>query len=247
MNRDRAPLIAVTSRPVPKAQIEGYRENVMACSRAYIDAVQRAGGLEAVQLPVPLTDEQAAERLTRFDGLVLIGGGDLDPARYGQEPHAEVYGTSADSDAFELALARAAIATGTPTLAICRGHQVLNVALGGTLVQHVPDVEGTIEHRRGVLHEVSVESGSRVAKALRTHRPMCLSWHHQAVDRVGEGLVVTARADDGIVEALEHEGDAWIVAVQWHPEDTAATDPVQQRLFDAFVAEAAATADRPGR
>ena len=235
----RRPLIAVTSRPVPPARIEGAREQVLACSRAYIDALQRAGGLEAVQLAVPISDDEAVERLARFDGLVLIGGADVDPARYGAEPHPETSGAVGDSDAFETALARAAVILGTPTLAICRGHQVLNVALGGTLVQHLPDRADVIEHRRGVLHDVQVDPGSRLADAIGTSRPSCYSWHHQAVDRLGPGLRVTARADDGVVEAIEHEGGAWIVGLQWHPEDTAATDPVQQRIFDAFIANAA--------
>jgi putative glutamine amidotransferase len=243
-----APLIAVTSRVLDQVNAgDGFRENLLATPRTYIDAVQRAGAIEATMLSLPLDDEQIHARLDRVDGLVLTGGGDVDPSRYGQAAHEAVYGVSDDRDAFELAIVRAAVDRGLPTLAICRGIQVLNVALGGTLVQHLADVPGIREHRGGVLHEVVAVAGSRVRAALGAERAIGLSWHHQALDRVADGLVVTARADDGTVEAVEVDGDAWIVGVQWHPEDTAATDPVQQRLFDTFVEQASRrTARIPG-
>jgi putative glutamine amidotransferase len=238
-------LIAVTARILDHTQVaESWREDLLASPRTYVDALHRAGAVEAAMLPVAVDEAGAHARLERVDGLVLTGGGDVDPARYGQDGHPEVYGVSPERDAFELALARAAVARGLPTLAICRGIQVLNVALGGTLVQHLPDVGGAQEHRRGVLHDVVAEAGSRVRAALGRARTTVLSWHHQAVDRVAAGLVVTARADDGTIEALEVDGPAWIVGVQWHPEDTAGTDPVQQRLFDVFVGRAAGRADR---
>src|SRR5215471_2795265 len=136
------PLIAVSTRLVARDQQQGTRADALVCSRRYLDAIRRAGGQEAALLETPITDDEADEIVQRFDGLVLIGGADVDPARYGQEPHADTYGVQDDVDAFDIALARAAVRHGTPTLAICRGVQVLNVALGGTLIQHLPDIEG---------------------------------------------------------------------------------------------------------
>ena len=139
-----------------------------------------------------------------------------------------VTGVDADHDDLDLACARAAIDLGRPLLAICRGHQVLNVALGGSLLQHIDD-------HRFVHHDVELEPGCRAALAIGHTRPVGHSVHHQAIDRVGDGLVVTGRAADGTIEAVELPG-AWVVGVQWHPEDTADRDGDQQRLFDAFVA-----------
>jgi len=136
-----------------------------------------------------------------------------------------------------------------PVLAICRGIQVLNVALGGTLVQHVPDLGGNVEHGvpgggGTVMHDVKVEPDSLLAEITGGETLATASHHHQAVDRLGEGLHVTARADDGVIEAVEHDGPGWLVAVQWHPEDTAATDPAQQALFDALAERAGEYATR---
>jgi putative glutamine amidotransferase len=176
---------------------------------------------------------------------VLTGGPDVDPARYGQRAHNEVYGIDAVADAFELALTHAACHQGLPTLAICRGIQVLNVALGGTLDQHITGRNGVGAHGVPAVddgsapHPVSLEEGSVVARAMGELRPTCSSHHHQAVDRLGDGLNVTGQTDDGIVEAVELDGVSTLLAVQWHPEDTAADDPAQQRLFDTVVAQAA--------
>jgi putative glutamine amidotransferase len=192
-------------------------------------------------MPEALDAPSAAARLARFDGLVLVGGGDVDPARYGQEARPEVAHVSPARDSFELPLACAAVAGGVPTLAICRGVQVLNVALGGTLHQHISDREDLLPHRRtegeGVLHAVRVQPGSRLAKAMGVERADAFSHHHQAIDRLGAGLVPVAWADDGLLEAVEGE-EGWVVGVQWHAEASAATDPLQQAIFDAFVAEA---------
>jgi putative glutamine amidotransferase len=211
----------------------------------YVQALQRAGAQDAVLTPAPLSDAEAASLLERFDGLLLAGGGDLDPSLYDQPCHDEVYGVDPRRDHFELALARTLTRTAVPTLAICRGAQVLNVALGGTLDQHITDRPGLVAHGvpgevgGAAMHPVTVTAGSRLAGALGTTRPDCSSHHHQAIDRLGDGLRVVARADDGVVEGVELAGDTWIVAAQWHPEETAASDPTQQSLFDAFVAEAA--------
>ena len=228
------PLIAVTTRLATRDQAGG-RADALVVSRRYLDAVRRAGGQEAALLERAITGDEADEVVQRFDGLVLIGGADVDPAYYAADAHSETTPAPADVDAFDLALARAAVRKGTPTLAICRGLQVLNVAMGGTLIQHLPDVIDRNEHSEGVMHEVDLKLGSKVAEAMGTERPLCSSFHHQAIDRLAPGLVETGWADDGTIEAVEVEGESWVVAVQWHPEDTAAADPHQQALFDELV------------
>ena len=214
--------------------------------RPYVDAVRRAGA-EAVLVPPGVTDPEAL--VQRLDGLVLAGGGDLDPELYGGAPHETVYAVDPARDEGELALTRVVLERETPTLAICRGSQVVNVALGGSLHVHLPEVvDGTVVHRkepeelRGMPgptpHEIEVDAGSFLATVMEATAVTPMSWHHQAVDRVGAGLRVVARAPDGTIEALEHESHPWLAIVQWHPELTAAGDPTQQRLFDALVAAA---------
>jgi putative glutamine amidotransferase len=201
----------------------------VAVGRTYLDAIARAGGQPVILAPVPETIGDLAGVLGRVDGLCLPGGPDVDPQRYGAtdvDPH--VTPVDAEHDALDLACARVAVELGLPLLAICRGHQVLNVVLGGSLVQHIDD-------HRFVHHRVTLEPGCRAAVAIGHGQPVGHSVHHQAIDRLGRGLVVTGRADDGTIEAVEHE-HGWIVGVQWHPEDTAHDDTDQQRLFDAFVA-----------
>jgi putative glutamine amidotransferase len=238
-----SPLTAVPAYVLEEGRVTRWDDEAVASPLRYIAALHRAGAQEAIVMPVLLGEGNAAERLlARFDGLVLLGGGDLAPSTYGQQPHERVYGVSEVRDAFELGLARAAIALGTPTLAICRGHQILNVALGGTLDQHITDRlpgHGRPGTERGTeLHDISLEPGSRLAAALGVTRARCSSHHHQAVDRLGRGLRATAWAEDGVIEGVELDGDGWVVGAQWHPEDTAADDPVQQRLFDAFATQA---------
>jgi putative glutamine amidotransferase len=167
---------------------------------------------------------------------VLHGGGDVDPARYGQAQAAEqVYGVVHEHDEVEIAVVRAAIERDLPLLGICRGMQVLNVTMGGTLVQHI----GSEDHWR-VRHPVALEPGTRIAKAVGADvAESCNSIHHQAVDRVADGLTVVGRGTDGMVEALESVDARWVVAVQWHPEDTAHEDPQQQSIFDELVRQAA--------
>jgi putative glutamine amidotransferase len=241
------PLIAVPAYPLPADRIEGWTTDAVAAPDLYVRALRRAGGLEAVLMPDALDDREAIELLAHFDALLLLGGGDLDPETYGQARAEEVYGVVAHRDGFELPLARAALEKGMPILAICRGHQIVNVALGGTLDQHISSRAGVIAHGRpgvaggSTMHSVRVQEGSRLAAALGATRAEVSSHHHQAVEKLGDGLETVAWADDGIVEGIElANGDAWVVGVQWHPEDTAAEDPVQQRLFDAFVSNAGA-------
>jgi len=235
------PVVAVPAYPIKAGRVKGWEYPAMGAPARYIEALHRAGARESVLLPVALDDGEADEILDRVDGLLLLGGGDVDPAIYGQDPAEEVYGVVAERDAFELALVRAAVARRLPTLAICRGHQVLNVAFGGTLHQHIsadgPVAHGRPGHKDGAAtHDVRVQDGSRLAGALGVTAAPVSSHHHQTVDRVGDGLVPTAWADDGVVEGLElDDPDTWVVSAQWHPEDTAARDATQQRLFDAFV------------
>lgn len=237
----RKPLVAVPAYPVKPGRIEGWQDSGIAVPTLYVDALKRAGAQEAVLMPEELDDDDASAMLEHFDGLLLLGGGDLGPSTFGQARHEKTYGVIPVRDAFELALCRAAIGNDVPTLAICRGAQLLNVALGGSLDQHITGRPGLIGHgiprveHGAQLHDVALEPGSRLAETMGTTRAEVSSHHHQAIDAVGRGLLVTARAADGIVEGLELDGEGWIVGAQWHPEDTAATDPAQQRLFDGFV------------
>lgn len=205
-----APRIGITSCPHADGPVEGV-------GREYVDAVLGAGGLPVV-LPV-LDPVHAADVLAGLDGLLLTGGADVDPAAYGGAAHPEVYGVDAARDAWELALAAAAQ---IPTLGVCRGAQVLNVAGGGTLVPHLPERTVT-EHRdrdrgRELVHDVEVLGGSRLHAVVGGLQLGVNSLHHQAVDVVGDGLVVTAWAADGTAEAVEGTGDRPVLGVQWHPE-----------------------------
>lgn len=234
-------LIAVAGRTLRPGRVAGWRDAAFGAPAAYVHALRRAGAQEGVLLPTPLDSGEASARLERFDGLLLMGGGDVDPARYGEQRRPEVVGVSSTRDEFEISLVRAAVDAGIPTLAICRGMQVVNVALGGSLRQHLDD-GGTVRHRElddgYATRTVRLEKGSRVATATGVERVETACSHHQAVERLAEGLIPVGWADDGLVEAVELR-DGWIVGVQWHPERTAVEDPVQQRLFDAFVEQAA--------
>lgn len=235
-------LIAVAGRPLRAESVRGWHREGVGVQAPYVEAIHRAGGIEAILLPVPVDADQAARRLERFDGLLLIGGGDVDPSLYGEDPHPNLYGVEPHRDAFELTLARAAVERGIPTLAICRGMQVLNVALGGSLRQHIDDAADGVSHgdpgsHRPVTHSVRLAPGSRVAEAMGAERANASSHHHQGVARLGEGLAATGWADDEVVEAVEHE-DGWVLGVQWHPEDTSSLDRSQQGLFDALIGKA---------
>ncbi|MET8766767.1 gamma-glutamyl-gamma-aminobutyrate hydrolase family protein [Streptomyces sp. NPDC004658] len=229
------PLIAVPARFAATASALRHAAEVNA--RALIEAVWRAGG-EPVTLhphaPGGTADPaQVAARLARFDGLLLPGGGDIAPHRYGVvDAHEAVYDVDDEQDAFDLELARQALAHRTPLLAVCRGLQVVNTALGGTLHQ---DMGGPGREHRHVRHPVSLAPGSALAEVTGVDKAEASCYHHQHVDRLGEGLTVTARAADGTVEAVELADGGPLLAVQWHPEDTAHEDPVQQALFDALV------------
>lgn len=223
------PLIAVPARFSATTSALRYAAEVNA--RALIEAVWRAGG-EPASIHPAATD--VAERLARFDAVLLPGGGDLAPHRYGAtDTHADVYDVDDLQDTFDLEVARAALELGLPLLAICRGLQVVDVALGGTLEQ---DMGGPGREHRHVVHPVAIQRGTLLEQATGAQKTEVSCYHHQRVDRLGTGLTVTARAADGTVEGLELPGArGWFTAVQWHPEDTAHEDPAQQGLFDALV------------
>jgi len=204
----------------------------------YVDMVVRTGGVPVLLAPVP----NVAEVLPRLDGLVLSGGGDIDPALYGAAKGPAAGPANADRDGAELELCRGALFSGMPLLGICRGLQILNVALGGTLHQHLPDVVGTDVHspeQSGYgTHDVSVAPGTQLAKIVGGTELAVPTHHHQAIDKLAPGLVATAWTSDGIIEAVEFEsGDRPAIAVQWHPE---AGDDIS--LFDALVSSC-----QPGR
>ena len=189
----------------------------------YIEGVTRAGGIAALLPPQPVDDVIADRMIEGLDGLVIAGGRDIDPAAYGHDPHPSTDEPARDRDDWEFALMRAALRRRTPVLGICRGAQVLNVALGGTLIQHLPDVVGHTRHQQGKgvfsTSVVDTVSGSRLA-GLIGESVQVRCYHHQAIDRLADGLVVSAADGDGVIEAVEMPGRDFVVAVQWHPEET---------------------------
>ncbi len=242
------PLIAVAGRIGAAGKVS--RVEVSFAGMRYLEAVIRAGGEPVTLAPRSLSVTEARALLARFDGLLLMGGADVDPALYEQAPHPRTYGVDRRNDEFEMTLCRAADELGMPTLAVCRGMQVANVAFGGTLHQHLADLDVSVQvthgpqgfpsPTEGVEHPLDIARGSLLAEVLDGHGvPPAISYHHQAVDRLGEGFVASAWAPDGHVEAMERN-HGWFLCLQWHPEDTAPVDPSQQRIYDAFVERARA-------
>jgi putative glutamine amidotransferase len=207
----------------------------------YVDVVRLAGG---VPLILPSVEGEIPEALDAIQGLILPGGGDVDPAHYGGPRHEANYGISAERDGFEMALARAALArSNLPVLCICRGMQLLNVTLGGDLIQHIPDHFGEkVVHRNPerlpVEHPVRIDTKSRLGGILGASELSVHSIHHQAVGRVADGLRAVAWSPDGVVEAVESSDGRFLLAVQWHPELGALGDARQRRIFELLVAEA---------
>jgi putative glutamine amidotransferase len=211
------PVIGISANAEP-AQWAGWHEHATLVSHAYVDRVAAAGCVPVVLPPVA-----GAERaISRLDGLLLSGGGDLDPALYAAQPHPRTARVDAERDAAELALLRAAFGAGLPVLGICRGLQLLNVLRSGTLLQHLPETVGHDGHAPARAEygqrAVRITPGSRVAEILGRDTLNVPCHHHQAIERLGAGLTATARSDDGVIEAVELGGYPFAIAVQWHPE-----------------------------
>jgi putative glutamine amidotransferase len=228
------PLIGLTTY-LEQAQTGVWDVPASFLPKVYFSAVNRAGGIAVLLPPQPVDDGIANAVLDGLDGLIITGGKDVDSARYGEEPHPANDEPRKDRDAWEDALLTAAIERGVPFLGICRGMQLLNVLRGGSLVQHLPDVVGSDRYSlgNGVFNdnEVTVEAGSRLAELVGPSL-VGKSYHHQGIKLVGDGLAVSARSDDGLVQAIELEDSPFGVAVQWHPEQDAEEDA---RLFEGLV------------
>jgi putative glutamine amidotransferase len=218
------PVIGICTA-LEQARWSVWDEQAMLLPRSYVSAVQRVGGLALMLPPDPAAADEPGEWLDLIDGLILAGGADIDPASYGAQAHAKTTGTVRERDAFEIALTRAAIERDMPVLGICRGMQLINVALGGTLLQHLPERFGHHEHRRvvgsfdGADHDVEVREGSLAMRVVGESSHATKSHHHQGVDRLGEGLEVSASSTlDNLPEAIELSGARFVLGVQWHPE-----------------------------
>jgi gamma-glutamyl-gamma-aminobutyrate hydrolase PuuD len=226
------PVVGITTY-VTDARFGDWHVESALVPTAYVSAVERAGGRP---LLVPPSEDGVEETLDALHGLIFSGGPDLDPGTYGQEAHPETDADTPERDRSELALLGAALARDLPVLAVCRGSQILNVALGGDLLQHLPEVVGDEKHKHlaGTFsdHDVSVAPGTQLAGLLGEHAPV-KSHHHQGFGRLGEGLRESAWAEDGTLEAVEDPSKPFALGVLWHPEEGE-----DQRLFEALVAAA---------
>jgi putative glutamine amidotransferase len=231
-----APLIGITTYG-PDVLVSGSLP-AFSLPQAYSDAVSGAGGIPVLLAPSAASAEAL---LARVDGLVVAGGGDIDPTTHGADEHETVYMVNSLRDEFELAVTKCALARGDlPVLGICRGMQLLNIALGGDLELHLPDVYGDeVAHRlpprEPTYHSVRVEPGSVLEEIYGQTELRVCSWHHQSVRELGRDLRPVAWSSDGVIEALVYEAAPWVVGIQWHPEMQVADDPLQRRLFDALV------------
>ena len=226
MNR---PIIGVSSRKIYYTHNDRPYPR-FGVSMHYVQAVEAAGGAP-IMLPLSQSADVLKQLLSICDGLLLTGGFDIDPSWYGEEPHKRIAQINPLRDITEMILTKEALERDMPVFGICRGMQVLNVAMGGTLQQDIGTEAHWFAH-----HEVELAPGSRMAKALGSHTVAaghCV--HHQALDVVAPGLDIVGRTADGLVHAAEVDGAAWVVATQWHPEDTAHSDAQQQALFTALI------------
>jgi putative glutamine amidotransferase len=248
----------MASRPViglcaalEHAQWGAWNSQAHLLPREYADSVQRAGGIALLLPPDLRAVEHPDELLDLLDGLILAGGSDVDPAAYGAERHPMTAGTNPERDAFEIALAQRAVERDLPFLGICRGMQVLNVSRGGTLLQHLPESHGHEDHRRniGVFdgndHQVRLSAESLAARAAGEESHRTWSHHHQGVDEVGDGLVVSGRSElDELPEAIELPDRRFVLGVQWHPEADE-TSRLVATLVDEARQRIAAAANAP--
>jgi putative glutamine amidotransferase len=237
---DRLPVIGIPAA-LGRPTETGYVHQQV--GSPYVRALERCGALP-LMLPVTENAETIRALVDQVDGILFQGGGDLAPSFYGQEKHKTVTYVDETTDKFELEMCRRGLEVDKPILAICRGIQVLNVALGGTLVQDLPTEElVTVTHRQSaprseLTHLVHVEPGSRLAELLGSTELAVNSFHHQAIDHPGEGLRVVARSQDDVIEAVEDPSHSFVVGVQFHPEETAESAPETCRLFEGLVAAA---------
>jgi putative glutamine amidotransferase len=218
------PAIAITT-PFTHASYGVWHQHSAVLPAGYVDAVRQAGGLAVMVAPEPELVSDPDDLLARVDGLILSGGVDVDPSTYGAEPHPETKGCTPERDAFEIALVRRAVELDLPVLGVCRGMQVLNIAYGGTLLQHLPETFGHHEHRRvpgsfdEADHGVRLVPDSLAAAAAGELLHTTKSHHHQGVDVLGEGLIVTGSSSiDELIEAIELPDHRFVLGVQWHPE-----------------------------
>jgi putative glutamine amidotransferase len=216
-----------------------WDQQAVLLSRSYVQAVQHAGALVVMLPPDEHLLDDPAEALDLLDGLLLAGGVDIDPASYGAQAHPETVDTVPERDRFEIALVRGAVERDLPVLGICRGMQLINVAYGGTLLQHLPERFGHHEHLRvpgtfdGADHDVELLEGTLAARAAGETHHATKSHHHQGIDRLGEGLRVSGYSADGLPEAIEMPSRRFVLGVQWHPEADETS-----RVASALVAEA---------
>jgi len=233
----RKPVIGLTTYLELVTQ-DVWQERGAFLPEPYITSVTAAGGIPVLLPPQPADEDAVDAVLDRLDGLLLTGGLDVDPALYGAERHPLTDPARTDRDEWELALFHGAERRRMPVLAICRGLQLINVARGGSLHQHLPDELGTERYCAGggeyAINQVRIDEQSRLAELVAPGVLDVHSYHHQGIDRLGEGLVASARSDDGLVQAFESEGDGYVVGVQWHPEENSD----DRRLFEGLVAEA---------
>jgi putative glutamine amidotransferase len=237
------PLIGVSTselRPAEgahRAQKGEPPRRMLVLGVAYLAAIEEAGGVPVIL--TPLAARRLGTLIDRLDGLCLSGGPDIEPSCYGASPHPELGPTEPHVDLFELGLVRAARRRGLPVLAICRGMEVLNVARGGSLVQHLPDLDGAIEHRQTrpasqPSHGATIAPTTKLARIAQADRIEVNSFHHQGIDRLGTGLVPVAWSDDGLIEAVEAPREPFTLGVQWHAE-CLTERPEQARLFTSLV------------